>query len=60
MAVRYGNVDPIAGSLEAYRLEASGWTAAGTHSGAAQVRVEPFAAVEIDVARWWVDPAPER
>jgi Uma2 family endonuclease len=53
-------VDPIARTLEAYRLEESGWTAASMHSGAERARVEPFAAVELDVARWWVEPPPDR
>lgn len=48
-------VDPVARTLEVYRLEAGGWVLADTFGGPARVRAEPFAAVELDLRRWWLD-----
>jgi len=48
-------VDPLAKTLEVYRLEGGRWVVAGTHGGADVVRAEPFAAVEIAIARWWLE-----
>jgi Uma2 family endonuclease len=47
-------VDPLARTLEAYRLESGGWLLVATHQGVALVRCEPFDAVELDLARWWL------
>jgi Uma2 family endonuclease len=46
-------VDPLAHTVEVYRLEHGRWVVAATHAGAEPVRVEPFAAVALDVGRWW-------
>jgi Uma2 family endonuclease len=46
-------VDPNARTLEVYRLEGGRWIVASTHAGGETVRAEPFAAVEIDMRRWW-------
>lgn len=46
-------VDPLAQTLECYRLENGGWFVAGTFGGNDKVRVEPFEALEIDLERWW-------
>lgn len=46
-------VDPIVRTLEVYRLEAGAWVVVSTFTGDALVRPEPFAAVEIDLRRWW-------
>jgi len=40
-----------------FRLEDERWVVAATREGSAAVRVEPFDAVEIDMARWWPDTA---
>jgi len=54
-------VDPLACTLEVYRLEAGRWIVAATHGGDEVVRAEPFDAIEIGLARWWLDPVdPER
>ena len=49
-------VDPILRTLEVYRLEDSRWVVASTHGGADTVRAEPFDAVELRLARWWLEP----
>jgi Uma2 family endonuclease len=48
-------VDPILRTLEIYRLEAGRWVVAATHGGADVVRPEPFAEVEVRLARWWLE-----
>lgn len=48
-------VDPLAKTLEVYRLENGQWIVASTHAGSEHVRVEPFAAVELEIARWWLN-----
>ncbi len=47
-------VDPIVQTLEIYRLEAGCWVVVGIHAASAVVRAEPFEAVEVDLARWWL------
>ena len=49
-------VDPLQQTLEVYRLEGGRWLVASTHGGDEQVRAEPFAAVELQLARWWLEP----
>jgi Uma2 family endonuclease len=49
-------VDPIARTLEVYRLENARWVVASTHGGMEVVRAEPFEAVELRLARWWLEP----
>ncbi len=49
-------VDPIMRTLEVYRLEGQRWVVASTHGGAESVRAEPFAALELDMSRWWLEP----
>ena len=54
-------VDPLARTLEIYRLEDGRWIVAGTHGGDDVVRPEPFAAIEIGLDRWWLESAdPDR
>jgi Uma2 family endonuclease len=48
-------VDPLARTLEVLVLEGGRWVVAAVHSGAERVRAEPFAAIEIDLARLWID-----
>lgn len=47
-------VDPLAKTLEVYRLDAGRWIAAASHSASESVRAEPFGAVEIDLSRLWL------
>ena len=49
-------VDPLLRTLEVYRLEGPRWVVASTHGGAEVVRAEPFAAIELDSSRWWLEP----
>jgi Uma2 family endonuclease len=48
-------VDPLARTLETYRLEESRWVVAATHGGPEVVRAEPFDAIELRLARWWLE-----
>jgi len=47
-------VDPLARTLEVLRLEADRWTVVSSHAADEVGRPEPFAAVEIQLARWWL------
>jgi hypothetical protein len=49
-------VEPLARTLEVYRLENGRWVVANTHSGSELVRAEPFEAVELELTRWWLEP----
>jgi Uma2 family endonuclease len=48
-------VDPLMHTLEVYRLEGQRWVVVSTHGGAEGVRAEPFAAIELDISRWWLE-----
>jgi Uma2 family endonuclease len=48
-------IDPILRTLEVYRLEDGRWVVASTHAGADAVRAEPFDALELRLARWWLE-----
>lgn len=48
-------IDPILRTLEVYRLEEGRWVVAGSHAGEDAVRAEPFEAVELRLARWWLE-----
>jgi Uma2 family endonuclease len=50
-------VDPLAQTLEVYRLERGGWFLVATHAGNAIVRVEPFAEIDLKLALLWSQPA---
>jgi len=50
-------VDPLAKTLEVYRREDDRWIVAAVHGGDDVVRAEPFAAVELAIARWWLPDA---
>jgi Uma2 family endonuclease len=47
-------VDPVARTLETFRLDGGRWTVLGSHGGDDPVRVHPFAEVEMRLARWWL------
>ena len=48
-------VDPLAKTLEVYRLDGRQWIVASTHTGSEVVRAEPFGAIELALARWWLE-----
>jgi Uma2 family endonuclease len=48
-------VDPIARTLENHRLDAGRWLVVSTHAGDETARIEPFDAIELRLARWWLD-----
>jgi hypothetical protein len=48
-------VDPLAHTLEVYRLEGSHWLMLDTYDGEEPVRAEPFEAIELDLNRWWLE-----
>ncbi len=54
----YWLVDPLHRTLEVWRLTGGEWVVAATHGGDERVRAEPFDAVELDLAEWWI-PDPE-
>ena len=47
-------VDPLAQTLEVYRLDADRWLLVATYAGSERVRAEPFEAIELDLSRWWL------
>jgi Uma2 family endonuclease len=52
-------VDPLQRTLEAYRLEGGRWVVASAHGGTDPIVAEPFEAVTLDPARWWLESAPQ-
>jgi Uma2 family endonuclease len=46
-------VDPVARTLEALRLDGARWSLLGTWRDDSKVRVEPFHAVELELAGLW-------
>ena len=53
-------VDPLQQTLEVFQLEGQHWVLMSTHGGAETVRAEPFAALELDMSRWWLESEPEQ
>jgi len=53
-------VDPLARSLEVYRLGGGSWTVVDTYGDDApdKIRAWPFEAVELEPARWWLPEEP--
>ena len=51
-------VEPIARTIEVYRLDGERWIVASTHGGNDPVRAEPFDAVTLDPSTWWLDLDP--
>jgi len=49
-------VDPLNRTLEVYRLERGYWVVVAGAGDAERVRMPPFEALEIDLARWWLEP----
>jgi Uma2 family endonuclease len=50
-------VNPIAKTLEVYRLSDSNWLLIHTHAGNEVVRAEPFEVVPLEIGRWWLPEA---
>lgn len=48
-------IDPSARTLEVYWLDGATYRLIAGHADDERVRAEPFAAIELDLARWWVD-----
>ena len=48
-------IDPTAHTLEVFRRDDLGWLFVGSYEGASVVRAEPFDAVPLELAGWWVD-----
>ena len=48
-------VDPLGRTVEIYRRDGGEWVVSAVHAGDAAIRATPFDAVELDVARWWLD-----
>lgn len=48
-------VDPLLKSLEVFQRSATSWILLSSHVGDDLCRAEPFAAVELDMTRWWAD-----
>jgi len=51
-------VNPVAKTLEVYRLSETNWVLLGTHVDDEKVQAEPFASVSLDMSRWWLPEAP--
>jgi Uma2 family endonuclease len=51
-------VDPLARTLEVFRLMAEHYVLVATDAGDERVRAEPFDAAELDMAAWWTGPEP--
>jgi len=49
-------VDPTVRTLEAYRLESARWVLLTSLRESVRARIEPFDAVELDLARLWLGP----
>jgi hypothetical protein len=47
-------VDPIAHTLEVYRLENGRWAVASTYGGDESLRAEPVEAMALDMSQWWM------
>jgi Uma2 family endonuclease len=47
-------IDPLQRTFENYRLENGRWSLLDTYEGEGRVRAEPFDAIELDMAGWWI------
>jgi hypothetical protein len=46
-------VDPVVQTVEVFRLDGDSYRLVGTHCGDAKARIEPFDAIEIEIAALW-------
>jgi Uma2 family endonuclease len=51
-------LNPLARTLEIFRLSGGSWTLVHTHEGDETIHAEPFEAVGLDMSRWWIPPSP--
>ncbi len=49
-------IDPVAETIEVFRLESGRWFLLAAFSESEKMRVEPFDAVEIDLTDLWLKP----
>lgn len=54
----YWLIDPVARTLEAFRLEGELWLEVATFQADERVRVPPFEAVELELDALWSPPDP--
>jgi Uma2 family endonuclease len=50
-------IDPLARTLEVFRLENRRWSQISAHADDEKVRAEPFDAIELELATWWLPAA---
>jgi Uma2 family endonuclease len=48
-------VDPLLRTVEVYRRDGDHWVVVDTFTGTDPVRIEPFAAIELEIGRWWLE-----
>lgn len=54
-------IHPLRRTLEAYRLENRAWSTVGVYQEHERARIEPFGAIELELALLWADaPRPSR
>ncbi len=53
-------VDPVARTLEVFRLEGNHYLPMTAHSGPVRVRAEPFESFELQLARIWMRETPRK
>jgi len=53
-------VDPLARTLEVFRLEGNGWHLIRTYAEDERVRAEPFEAIELDLGELWSSSADQK
>ncbi len=51
-------VDPVARTLEVFRLQGEVYARIAAFAGDDRIRAEPFEAVELDMTRWWLPRPP--
>ena len=51
-------VDPITRTTEVYRLEDGRWVVVNAYGGSDPIQAEPFQALALEPARWWLDIEP--
>ena len=47
-------VDPLAKTVENFKLQNGKWLELSAFAGNVQVRLEPFEATELDLTHWWL------
>ncbi|MBF0474900.1 MAG: Uma2 family endonuclease [Deltaproteobacteria bacterium] len=47
-------IDPVAMTMDAFRLESGRWVLLGSYADQGKVRVEPFQEIELDLADLWI------